>query len=75
MAGKKPAKAIAGQTKQAAKDPAVYGQQTMFWGMKLAPSICPMCARKTVRGMVRVKQEKIYCSEKCAVASTPVEAV
>jgi len=74
MATKKPAKPIAGQVKQAVKDPAIYGQQTMYWGIKSAPSFCPTCERKTVRGMVRVKQEKIYCSENCAVASTPVEA-
>lgn len=71
MATKKPAKPIAGQVKQAVKDPAIYGQQTMFWGSKISPTTCLQCARKMVRGMVRVKQEKIYCSETCAVASTP----
>ena len=71
MAPKKPAKPIAGQVKQAVKDPAIYGQQTMFWGTKISPTTCPQCARKMVRGMVRVKQDKIYCSETCAVASTP----
>jgi hypothetical protein len=74
MAPKKPAKPIAGQVKQAVKDPAIYGQQTMFWGMKAAPGACAECAKRIVRGMVRVKQEKIYCSERCVLASTPVEA-
>jgi hypothetical protein len=74
MAPKKPAKPIAGQTKQAVKDPAIYGQLTMFWGMRIAPCMCEGCAKRIVRGMIRVKQEKSYCSEKCALASTPVEA-
>ena len=74
MAPKKPAKPIAGQVKQAVKDPAIYGQQTMFWGTKSSPGACAQCERKMVRGMVRVKQEKIYCCEKCVLASTSVEA-
>jgi hypothetical protein len=74
MAGKKPAKAIAGQSKQVVKDPAIYGQQTMFWGMKAAPCVCDECSKKIVRGMIRVKKDKNYCSEKCALASTPAEA-
>ena len=67
MAGKKPAKPIAGQAKQVQKDPAIYGQQAMFYGMKTAPCICFSCGRTTVRGMIRIKQEKNYCSEKCAL--------
>lgn len=68
MAGKKPAKAIAGQAKQVQKDPALYGQQVMFYGMKIAPSTCHSCGRKTIRGMIRIKQDKNYCSEKCALS-------
>ena len=73
MAPKKPAKPIAGQVKQAVKDPAIYGQQTMFWGSKSSPTTCAHCDKKMVRGMVRVKQDKIYCSERCVLTSTPVE--
>jgi hypothetical protein len=69
MAGKKPAKPMAGQAKQVQKDPSVYGHQFMFYGMKVAPSICQSCGRKTVRGMIRIKQDKNYCSEKCALSA------
>lgn len=74
MASKKPAKPIAGQTKQPVKDPAVYGQLVLFYGMKSAPSFCAQCGRKTVRGMIRIKADKHYCSEACAVSNKPVEA-
>lgn len=71
MATKKPAKPIAGQIKQAVKDLAIHGQQAMFWGTKLSPCMCAQCGRKTVRGMIRVKQDKNYCSERCAVTDSP----
>jgi hypothetical protein len=74
MAGKKPAKAVAGQAKQVIKDPALYGQQFMFYGMKVAPSVCQACGKKTIRGMIRIKQEKNYCSERCALSVAVEEA-
>ena len=69
MAGKKPAKAISGQSKNTTLDPAVYGVRTMFIGTKGSPSFCNNCNRKTVRGMVLVKNDAIYCSTGCSSSS------
>jgi len=69
MAGKKPAKPMAGQNKQVVHDPAVHGSLVLFYGSKNAVSNCDKCSKKTVRGMVRMKNEKFYCSITCAVAS------
>jgi hypothetical protein len=69
MAGKKPAKPIAGQAKQAVQDPAVYGVQVKFLGFKGSSSVCSKCNKETIRGMIRIKQEKDYCSAGCASLS------
>lgn len=66
MAGKKPAKPIAGQSRQVAQDPAVYGQPFKVYGTASACSECSECGRKTIRGMIRVKGDKTYCSVRCA---------
>lgn len=66
MAGKKPAKAMAGQTKQVVLDPAVYGSQIKYMGSKNSPCTCPSCGKKTIRGMVRQKGEDFFCSLVCA---------
>lgn len=67
MAGKKPAKPIAGQSRQVAQDPAIYGQPVKIYGTANAYSQCPECGSKTIRGIVRSKNEKNYCSVRCAV--------
>jgi hypothetical protein len=69
MAGKKPAKPMAGQSKQIALDPAVYGLQVKFLGSKGFGSICSKCNKETIRGMIRIKEEKDYCSAGCASSS------
>jgi hypothetical protein len=69
MAGKKPAKPMAGQAKQAVQDPAIYGSMVKFMGTKSATSVCLKCGRVTVSGMIRVKEGKSYCSAGCAKAS------
>lgn len=69
MAGKKPAKPMAGQSKQAVQDPAIYGLQVKFLGFKNASSSCNKCGKETIRGMIRIKNEKDYCSAGCASTS------
>ncbi len=65
MAGKKPAKPMAGQSKQATLDPNIYGQLIRFAGTKTTPCICARCGRSSIRGMVRVLGDKFYCSVTC----------
>jgi hypothetical protein len=69
MAGKKPAKPMAGQSKQPALDVATYGQQVKFFGSKNAASICSKCKKETIKGMIRIKNDKDYCSLTCAASS------
>jgi len=69
MAAKKPAKPVAGQIKQTVQDPAIYGTQVLFLGSKGSSSICAKCGKSTTRGMIRIKNEKNYCSKGCAFTS------
>jgi hypothetical protein len=69
MASKKPAKPMAGQSKQVMQDPATHGSLILFYGSKDAACVCGKCGKRTVRGMVRMKAEKFYCSATCALAS------
>lgn len=69
MAGKKPAKPMAGQSKQTVQDPATHGSLVMFYGAKNAACACASCGKKTIRGMVRYKSDSYYCSVTCALAS------
>jgi hypothetical protein len=69
MAGKKPAKPIAGQSKQIIQDPAIYGSMIKFVGSKNASCSCAKCGKLTVRGMVRLKNDNYYCSLRCASES------
>lgn len=67
MAGKKPAKPIAGQSKSTAVlDPATYGSLIKFHGSKNAKCSCGTCAKEIVSGMVREKGGAFYCSTVCA---------
>lgn len=66
MAGKKPAKPMAGQTKQTVLDPSVYGTLIKYIGDKTSPCTCSVCGNSTIRGMVRMKGEKYFCSSTCA---------
>lgn len=69
MAGKKPAKPMAGQSKTAKLDPAIYGNLVRFVGTKDAGSECVECGRKTIRGMIRLKDAgQEFCSSGCAHA-------
>jgi hypothetical protein len=66
MAGKKPAKPMAGQSRQTVQDPAVYGSIVKFIGTKASPCICGACKRSIVRGIVRAKGDSFFCSATCA---------
>lgn len=70
MAGKKPAKPIAGQAKQKAEDPAVFGTLTLFVGSKTARCACDKCGKEIVRGMIRALGDSRYCSKKCVTSVT-----
>jgi predicted RNA-binding Zn-ribbon protein involved in translation (DUF1610 family) len=70
MAGKKPAKPMAGQSKQAPENPAIYGTQVMFMGSKLAKFTCDKCGKSIVRGMIRVLGDTSYCSKACVTSVT-----
>ena len=72
MAGKKPAKAMAGQTKQVVLDPAIYGISVKYFGTKNSPMVCPNCKRTSVRGMIRVRGEEMLCSLRCAEQSSKI---
>jgi hypothetical protein len=72
MAGKKPAKAMAGQTKQLVLDPAIYGISVKYFGTKNSPMVCPNCKRTSVRGMIRVRGEEMLCSLRCAEQSSKI---
>lgn len=65
MAGKKPAKPQAGQGKQIALDPEIYGQLVKFIGTKDSPCSCNKCGREIIRGMVRILKDNYYCSVTC----------
>jgi len=69
MAGKKPKKPVAGQIRQKVKDPAISGAQVLFLGSKGCSSVCAKCGKSTTRGMIRIKNEKNYCSKGCAFTS------
>jgi hypothetical protein len=72
MAGKKPAKPMAGQAKQAVLDPEIYGISVKFFGMKTAKAVCTHCGRSLVRGMVRLKGNDYLCSLRCAEQSSKI---
>lgn len=66
MAGKKPAKPMAGQSKQPVLDPAIYGSLIKFYGFSGTGCKCASCGNVTIRGMVRQKGDNFYCSLVCA---------
>ena len=72
MAGKKPAKVMAGTTKQLVLDPAIYGISVKYYGTKNSPMVCPSCNKPSVRGMVRVRGEEMLCSLRCAEQSSKI---
>lgn len=73
MAGKKPAKPMAGKNTQPKLDTALYGAEVKYYGTKGSPAKCPSCGNETIRGMVRMKNNQFYCSIKCV--STTIEKV
>lgn len=66
MSGKKPAKPIAGQSRQQIQDPAVYGSVVKYIGSKGSPCKCHKCGKETVRGVMRQKADLMFCSASCA---------
>ena len=69
MAGKKPAKPIAGQSRQVIQDPAIFGQLVKFQGFAGSGATCGCCSRVVIKGMVRIKNDNYYCSAGCAKIS------
>jgi hypothetical protein len=70
MAGKKPAKPMAGQSKvQQTLDPSIYGTLFKIFGTKNSPTVCSHCKRESVRGMIRIRGEESFCSIRCAEQS------
>jgi hypothetical protein len=65
MAGKKPAKPMAGQGKQVALDPSIYGQAIKISGSKASSTSCNKCGRSVIRGMMRILGDNFYCSITC----------
>lgn len=67
MAGKKKsAKTVAGQVKTTPKlDPAMYGTQVRYLGLAGAAAVCATCGKRTKSGMLRMKENKFYCTVKC----------
>jgi hypothetical protein len=69
VAGKKPAKPMAGQAKKVVLDPEIYGVEIRYVGTKDSSCCCPTCKKITVRGMMRLKNDNFYCSLTCAKGS------
>lgn len=64
MAGKKPAKPMAGQSNDPSKK--LPGKATMFFGSSLsAPFICPTCNRSLTKGIVYEELNAMYCTRGC----------
>lgn len=66
MAGKKPAKPQAGRSVQPAQDPAIYGSVIKYMGSKSVPCRCGTCGKETIRGVMRLKADMMFCSASCA---------
>ena len=73
MAGKKPAKPIAGKNTQHKLDAALYGTEVRYMGSKSSAATCPSCRRSIVRGMMRLKGSDFYCSVRCVSMTIPKE--
>lgn len=69
MAGKKPAKTQAGQSRAIVQDPAIYGSPVRYVGVKGSFVECETCGKKTGRGMIRIKNDRIFCCAGCAEKS------
>ena len=69
MAGKKPAKPMAGQSKQAVLDPKIYGVKVRFIGIGDAQEKCDTCGKIIKTGMIRLKEDNFYCTIKCVEKS------
>ena len=64
MAGKKPAKPIAGQNRD--KGPQLPGKAVKFFGAaNTAPFVCPTCSRELTKGIVYEDNSKMYCKRGC----------
>jgi hypothetical protein len=72
MASKKPAKPMAGQSKQVTLDPAIYGTTIKYMGDKNSPVSCSHCRRSIVRGMIRLRGQEYICSLTCAEQSSKI---
>lgn len=61
---KKPAKPIAGQSKDMTKT--LLGKAVMYFGSKNAePFTCPTCKRSLTKGIVYEEGSNAYCTRNC----------
>lgn len=64
MAGKKPAKPIAGQSRDTSK--LLPGKAVKYYGSKGAQAfICPTCSRELIKGIIYEDGSASYCSRIC----------
>ena len=64
MAGKKPAKPMAGQSKDMSKS--LPGKAVMYFGSKYAEKfVCPKCKRSLVKGIIYEENNSSFCSRTC----------
>jgi hypothetical protein len=61
---KKPAKPIAGQSKEMTK--VLLGKAVMYFGSKNAePFTCPTCSRQLIKGVIYEENNSSFCSRTC----------
>lgn len=64
MAGKKPAKPIAGQSKDLSK--VLPGKAVKYFGSKTAQAfVCPTCSKQLIKGIIYEENSSSYCSRVC----------
>lgn len=64
MASKKPAKPIAGQSRDESK--LLPGKAVKYFGAaNAAPFVCPTCSRSLVKGIVYEVGADMYCNRVC----------
>lgn len=64
MASKKPAKPIAGQSRD--KGPQLPGKAIKYYGAaNAAPFVCPTCNRELTKGIVYEVGSEMFCKRNC----------
>jgi hypothetical protein len=64
MASKKPAKPIAGQSRDTGKQ--LAGKAVKYYGSKgAAPFVCSTCSKELIKGIIYEENSSSYCSRVC----------